>query len=595
MTGIAGGTTTGRSLRRMVDELHQEHWYDREEFEERNLGLGILHHADRDPGGHLTWQGDGQAGVVYGAITNLDTLGYTSSDLFKQLLNDPVSLLPELDGPFVIAAIDGTGERAVIATDKIGSRPCYHWAGQRLRFASEPKSLLPEIDDPIVDRQAVNDLVLVGHMWGDRTLISGIKSIPPASALIYDGESHRIERYWHPNFEEAVPGDNYIHDLVKKYKDSVADVAETIYGSAGLWLSGGLDSRSIASELARNCGQVGNYEDVVGYTYDANPAGAGNPEIAREVAESLDMDIRELTVTPDGFRAVMEDAVALTDGLVRWSNLVNLASVFTLPIDRPSVMLEGAGQGELIGNHLRKYHLDNSISLVESMYDSEAWTDRKTTEAIVDAPVSTFGSFESEARRATADTFENTIKEAHYRNYYSRYQLLSNHMARSQVGTRVPFADGDFLSHTARLPNQYRMGTFPLTKGTIPHGVSEAKLRLMRELSTPLSEIRYERTSVAPSRPMTLHKIGFVSSTALSRLRSEPTYGGATMVDRWYRLNDSLQSYIDDLLLSARDRPFFDGNAIADIQQEHLANEGNHMNVISPVTTVELWLQQFLD
>lgn len=65
-------------------------------------------------------------------------------------------------------------------------------------------------------------------------------------------------------------------------------MATTIEGTAGLWLSGGLDSRAMAAELARciAAGRPELPESLNGYTYDLNPKGGGNPEIATRLASA---------------------------------------------------------------------------------------------------------------------------------------------------------------------------------------------------------------------------------------------------------------------------------------------------------------------
>ena len=90
MTAVTGGTVTGDGLGRMLDAMRHEDWYDEERFEDDAVGLGALHHGDRDPEGHTAWQGSRAAGVIDGAISNLAALGWDHEDLFERFLDDPV-------------------------------------------------------------------------------------------------------------------------------------------------------------------------------------------------------------------------------------------------------------------------------------------------------------------------------------------------------------------------------------------------------------------------------------------------------------------------------------------------------------------------
>jgi hypothetical protein len=52
---------------------------------------------------------------------------------------------------------------------------------------------------------------------------------------------------------------------------------------------------------------------------------------------------------------------------------------------------------------------------------------------------------------------------------------------------------------------------------------------------------------------------------------------------------------VDDLLDDAMERPFFDTDALSSLRERHHAGEGNHVDPIAKATTVEAWLQAYLD
>jgi asparagine synthase (glutamine-hydrolysing) len=588
MTGIVGGSVTGRDLGAMANALHAEPWYGEERFEQGDYGLGIRHHDERDPAGWTAWQGDGSAGMLHGAITNREQRGLTDAVLFESVLDEPLETLPGLDGSFALACTDG--ERLVLATDKLGTRPCYHHADDRLLFASGLPPVLAELDDPGIDEQGAGDMLLLGHLWGEKTLIEGIRALPPATVLEYAGGDASTERYWWPEFEPA-PVAGYLDSLIGRYRTAMADASRTVAGEAGLWLSGGLDSRAMAGELKRNV-ETGVLSGLSAYTYDSNPRGAGNPELARRIAARLDVPIEEVRLTPERFLERVEPAIDLTDGMLRWSSMANLMATFALPDERPDVLLEGAGQGELVGEHLTRGHL--RCSPAESMYRSEAMVDAADAAALLAADVDPRDSLRAVAARSDERTRRGRIFDAHFGNYYSRMVFASDAVTRSQVGTRVPFAHGDFLAHAARLPPRYQLRTLPGTE--IPYSVTQPKLELVRALGPALAGVPYERTGLAPSWSFGLHVAGFVAKTGLSRLRSRTTYGGRSTLDEWYREHEGMRAFVDGLLDDARDRGLFDGDAVEELRREHLAGEANHVVTgIAAVTTLEYWLQSHFD
>lgn len=595
MTGLAGGTVTGRELTAMGDTLAHEPWYGRETYENGSYGVELLHHGDRDPGGYARYDDDGVFGAVYGAITNCHEGTLTVERAFDRLLSRPDYTLERLDGPFAIACLDERTDRLLLATDKLGTRPIYYASvDDGLLFGSELKAVLARLDDPTLDEQAANDLLLLGHMWGERTLVEGVQSLPPATVLEYDGETVTRSRYWRPDYEPAAPTREYDYELGRRYQASVASIAATMPDSVGMWLSGGLDSRQLAVELHRTLRDGDDCGALSAYTYDANPAGGGNPELARRVADHLNLHVTELDLSPDRFLETVDRAIDVTDGMIRWNTLLNLTAVFDVP-DEPGVLLEGAGQGELIGHHLRKRHLTAPSTPLESLVRSETALDPDVVRDVLDTTVDPLQSLRDEIDRSPANGFRNVVVDVHYQNYYARHTLASNHLVRRETGTRVPFVDRSFLEHAAKLPDDYRMKTLPFTGGRIPYGAAPAKLALMRQLDADLAAIPYERTSVPPKYPLPVHVAGFVGSVSLARLRSQTTYGGPGMVDEWYRRNEAFQSWLDDLIDDAMDRPLFDADALETARQEHRDRAGNHTDLFSPVTTLERWLQRTID
>lgn len=594
MTGVTGGSITGQRLRRVAEELDREPWYESERVEAGALGVAARHHGDRDPDGFASWSDGTAGGVVYGAITNLDELGWTHEDAFARLLRRPERTLRALEGQFLIAAVDGDDDRLLLATDKVGCRQCYFADGEEFVFGTSLAPIVEAVDDPEVDPQGVSDLIMMGYPWSDTTLLSGVSSLHPSTVLEYDDGEVTTTRYWTPSFSPARPTEQYFHELVEHFRGASDRLATTLSDDAGLWLSGGLDSRATMNELVRARRRRDDCSSVVAYTYDANPAGGGNPAIARQVARELESPHEEVPLTPDRFLKNLEAGVDSTDGMVRWNTFLNLSAINEVRPARTGVVMEGL-EGALVGHHLTAHHFGGTDSLVESTYHSEATLPADRVAEMVAPEVDPLGSLRREARRSEMDTHAEAVVDAHFRNYYMRCAHASNQLPRRYVGTRIPYADGDFLEHVARLPLSYRMGVVPFTDGEIPFGVVRSKVRMIRALNDDLARIPYERSSLSPALPFPAHVVGFFASTALSQLRSRTTYGGRSMAGEWYRNHDGLRERIDGLIDDACDRPLFDADAVRDIQQSHLDRESEEISAIGAVTTAECWIQRHLD
>jgi len=594
MTGIAGGLVDETQLDGMLEAAPEQPWYRTERFEAGPYGLASRHHGEKDPGAHAFWTDGKRGGVIDGAVSNLGELGWGESTAFERLLRAPERTLEVLEGPFTIAAVDASEDRVLLATDKIGSRPPAYATEDGFVFGSRLASVAEPLPDPSVDPQGVSDLLLMGHMWSDTTLLEGVKTVHPGTVVKYcDGEVTE-RRYWRPDYRPADPDCEYFHELTNAYQGAVDRTARTVEGDAGLWLSGGLDSRLTVSELAHIHRDGTPFDSLSTYTYDANPGGGVNPEIAGEVANVLELPNETVPLTPDRFLPALERTVAVTDGMVNWNFALNLTATYNIEGQEPNVLMEGI-VGELIGQHLSRYHLTEADSLVESMYHSEASQSAEQVRDLTAVDVDPMGSYRREAYRTDESGFVEAVVDAHFQNYYPRLAHASNPVARSQVGTRIPYADGGLLEYAARLPVGWRMGTLPFSDGELIFGVVKPKIQMMRALNADLADIPYERSRLKPARPYPLHVAGFYASTALAQLRGQPTYGGKSMAGEWYRNHDGVRERLNGLIDDACDRPFLDADAVEECRRRHLEGESGEMNTLSSVTTLELWMRNTLD
>ena len=566
-------------------------------FERNDSGL-YLSSDSSGPTGPAVWEDGTRGGVVLGALTNLDELGLTHRDVFERLLDGRTDVAAAVEGDFLIACADASEDRWVIVTDKLGARPCYYTAEEGFHFATSVSDLLSRHPDPTVDPQAVNDMLLMGHLWGTRTLVSGIRAVRPATVLeAVDGEV-RSRRYWKPDYAEAAPGEAYLDDLARRYRQAVERTAGTLPREAGIWLSGGLDSRTTAATLREAAGGSNDFQTLRSYTYNANPPTNDNPRIAREVSRRLGLEYADVPLTADTFASAFERAIEATDGMLSW-HILNLAATYN--IERPPpVMLEGM-PGELLGDHPFRYHLDDP-SPVRAQYASEAGTSAERVDALLVPDVDPFETFRAEARRSTESTRRATVLDTHFQNYYARSTMLSDQVTRDRTGSRAAHVDGDYLELCARLPRRYRKGTFPFTRrfvqadaGGVPYGTSRAKLGLCRRLAPSLTDVTYERTKVRPSRPYPFHVAGFVANVGVGRLCGKATYGSGQLADFWLRdTATALHRIVTDLVDAACDRPLFDADRVRSAYDDHM-NGANNVSVLAKITTVEYWLQTHLD
>jgi asparagine synthase (glutamine-hydrolysing) len=161
-----------------------------------------------------------------------------------------------LAGMFALCIVERDSGRALLARDRLGIKPLYLDARpDRLRFASTLPALLAGggVDTELDTEALHHHLTLHGIVPAPRTLLRGVRKLPPATVLVVEPDGRqRATRYWDPPYERSGPAmapgeweDAILEELrAAVERRMVADVP------VGVLLSGGLDSSLIVALLA---------------------------------------------------------------------------------------------------------------------------------------------------------------------------------------------------------------------------------------------------------------------------------------------------------------------------------------------------------
>ncbi|HXX19669.1 MAG TPA: asparagine synthase-related protein [Candidatus Acidoferrum sp.] len=202
-----------------------------------------------------------------------------------------------LRGDFAFAIWDARERALFCARDHFGLKPFYYAdLGDSFFFSNTLGCLrlIPEISEELNDL-AIADFLLFGANYDlASTAFREIRRLPPAHFLKVSADGLRVERYWSPPVDGRVRyrhADEYVEHFQVLLQAAVADRLRT--SRAGILLSGGLDSSSIAATargLSLNSGGVGDLRAYT-ITYESLlPDRDG--EHARDVAEFLKIPIR---------------------------------------------------------------------------------------------------------------------------------------------------------------------------------------------------------------------------------------------------------------------------------------------------------------
>jgi asparagine synthase (glutamine-hydrolysing) len=202
-----------------------------------------------------------------------------------------------LRGDFAFAIWDVRRRTLFCARDHFGVKPFYYAElGEIFLFTNTLNCLRlhPDVSEELND-SAIADFLLFG-MNCDLTTSTyrDIRRLPPAHCLTVSTTELHTRCYWTPPTDGRIryhrPND-YVEHFQTLMQAAVADRLRT--PRAGIWLSGGMDSSSIAATARQLCSKSGGSADLRAYTvvYDSLIPDRERDH-ARKVAEFLGIPIR---------------------------------------------------------------------------------------------------------------------------------------------------------------------------------------------------------------------------------------------------------------------------------------------------------------
>ena len=250
-----------------------------------------------------------------------------------------------LRGMFAYALYDRrrATPRVLLVRDRLGVKPLHvAWDGTRLAFASEPAPLrgLPWVDLDL-DHQALVEFLAYQCVPAPRTIHRGIGKLRPGELLVFeDGEVER-RTYWDVakvRSTDGVSPDEAVERAAGLFADAVQ--AHTIADvPVGLFLSGGLDSSSVAAFL----GSKETRAFTIGFDVGEHSETPYAAAVARHLG--LPHSIEDVSVT--AVEGALAEVVATYDEPFADGSAVPTRRVSELAHRQVKVVLSGDGGDEV--------------------------------------------------------------------------------------------------------------------------------------------------------------------------------------------------------------------------------------------------------
>lgn len=265
--------------------------------------------------------------------------------------------LRRIEGMFAFSLWDAAKRRLVLMRDRLGIKPVFYaWTRDTLVFGSEIKALLAaggvtrDLDD-----QALSEYLWYGNAFEERTIYRAVRAVPPGHWLLVEDGKSRLEAWW--RVEEWVnrrsPPDCAAATIA--VRDAVYSAVSRQLVSdvpVGVFLSGGIDSSSIAAVAARASPEsIKSYS--VGFDF---AAGVNELPKARRVAAKLGLQHHELQVKGDDLEEVLVALVRAHDEPFADAANIPLYLLARALNGSVKVVLQGDGGDEMFGGY-RRYAL----------------------------------------------------------------------------------------------------------------------------------------------------------------------------------------------------------------------------------------------
>ncbi|HXU41232.1 MAG TPA: asparagine synthase-related protein [Burkholderiales bacterium] len=260
-------------------------------------------------------------------------------------------VLKRLAGSFSLAILDRASRKALLATDRMGTRSlCYSADARKLVFGSTLDAISAHPGSGgRIRRQAIYDYVHFHIIPSPGTVYLDRYRLAPGTFLEWDSGNARAAPYWTAQFveheERAFPA--LKEEFLALVRKSVAEAAEA--GSTGAFLSGGTDSSTVTGMLRQVTGEAPR-----SYSIGFDAEGFDEIGYARIAARRFDARHKEYYVTPeDVVRAIPRIAQAHDQPFGNSSAVPTYYCAKLAREDGVDTLLGGDGGDELFGGNAR--------------------------------------------------------------------------------------------------------------------------------------------------------------------------------------------------------------------------------------------------
>jgi asparagine synthase (glutamine-hydrolysing) len=261
-------------------------------------------------------------------------------------------LVERINGQFAFCIFDSRKNQLFLARDRLGIKPLYYYSKNgKFIFGSELKVFFKSNVEKKIDSDALNYYLLFGNTPREKTILDGVKKLPPAFYLIYDlaeAKIQTIERYWDIEYNinaDATEGEitRQLVPLVEQCvrRQLVSDVP------LGAFLSGGLDSSIVVAMASKYVKELNTF------SIKFDRLGFDESRYAKIVADKFHTNHHEIEFSAQNVRELIPQLVFYYDDPFADPSMIPTYLVSIVARKYVTVSLSGTGADELFGGYPR--------------------------------------------------------------------------------------------------------------------------------------------------------------------------------------------------------------------------------------------------
>ncbi len=258
-----------------------------------------------------------------------------------------IDMIHRLRGKFALAILDWRTQEVWLATDRLGLKPLlYSIHDGNLAFSSLLRALVPALTP---QQRQWNPLAIDAYLAHraipcPQTILQGANRMPAGHLARFDlrDRSFRLGRYWQLEQSTGQKPDTWRQELSRAI--ALRTIADR---PVGIFLSGGIDSTVVASELART-----GHRDLTAFTAGFNDPRFDESGDALRTAEHLGLHTEIMTM-PQNVEGDLDQIIKDLDEPFADPSAIPLWYLSRMASRTVKVALTGDGGDELLGGYKR--------------------------------------------------------------------------------------------------------------------------------------------------------------------------------------------------------------------------------------------------